>query len=313
MKTSWFSPLNAPGRAGTLGNRWTNVLVPLDGSELSTWVLGPALPVLARPGVSVSLLRVIPCEPGRSNDLGYQMDSRHGEARDFLASVRSRMGAVAGNVHADLRFGDPATEILREVAEGHHDVVWMSTYGSALLGDVARRVLRSSPAPLLLFRPRWEPDGTLSAPATSSWRQVLVALDGSEASEEILPAAESMARTLEAELLLFRAVPHEDDRRGAEDDLAERAAGLASRGIASSVRVHIGEAAKTIQALTREGGIDAVALTTQVRSAWERAVYGGVTRELLRGADVPVLTRCVLRRRLPLPASAPEHRRVWVA
>lgn len=312
MKTSWFSPRNSPDRAGALGNRWSNVLVPLDGSDLSTQALGHALPMLARPGISVSLLRVIPCGGERADDLGFQMDPRHGEARDFLASVRSRMGTAAGDVDADLRFGDPATEILREVAEGYPDVVWMSTYGSALLGDVARRVLRSSPVPLLLFRPRWEPDGTLSEPGTRGWRRLLVALDGSEAAEEILPAAESMARTLDLELLLFRAVSGEDDRREGESDLAERAADLVSRGIASRVRVQAGEAAELIRSLARQGDVDAVALTSQVRSKLGRAVYGSVTRELLRAADVPILTRCVLRRRLPLPASALEHRRVWI-
>ena len=245
MTMSWFSPLHPPPRVEVRGEAWKSILVPLDGSDLSRWAVGGARSILKRPGIALALLRVIECAEHRSHDLGYQMDARHGEARESLSKIREGFGEGAAEISADLRFGDPATEILRELAEGNHDVALLSAFGrggpgQALLGNVARRVLRSSPVPLILFRPRRGADGELPRPAAyeeTRFQRLLVALDGSEAAEEIVPAAERMARTLGSVIFLFRAVAagsREDaGRRLAEDYLGRWASVLASRGIVS--------------------------------------------------------------------------------
>lgn len=296
------------------------MLVPLDGSKLSRWAVDRARALLERPGISVALLRVVECGSETANDLGFQMDERHREAREQLAEVRAAFADRAEAVTADLRFGDPATEILRETAEGNHDAVLLSTYGRAgfgrpLLGSVVRNVLRSSPVPLLLFRPRPGKDGELSrfaAVDAARFKQVLVALDGSSTAGEIVPAVEGMARTLGSTLHLFRAVADGTERSRAEADLGEAAAALTARGIAARAEVRTGDPADVALALIRERGLDAAALATRLRGGLTLAVCGSMTRELLRGAEVPILTLCALGRRRRLPASDPEHRRVWV-
>lgn len=324
MTKGWFTPDAPPVRTEETRSAWKSVLVPLDGSVSSAWAVARARRILELQGISVTLLRVIECEEDRANDLGYQMDPRHREACDALAAARAGLMDPFVEVSADVRFGDPATEILREIAEGNHDVVLMSTYGRtgpsrALFGRVAQRVLLSSPIPLLLFRPRLGLEGELSRPEAiepSRFKRLLVALDGSATADEIFPVVERMARTLGSELHLFRALSSGSKgwagRDAAEEDLREWKSSLASGGVASQVIVRTGDAAATAFALIRELGIDSVALTTHARTGLARAVYGSVTQDLMRGADVPILTLCNLRHRLPLPASAREHRHASV-
>ena len=324
MTRSWFSPQDPPVHAEVSGNAWKSILVPLDGSELSSRVIAGARNVLQRPGIAVTLLRVIECEEDRAIDLGYQVDSRHRLACKALAEVRAAFADRSAEVRADVRFGDPATEILREIAEGNHHLVLMSTYGRAgpgraLLGSVAQRVLHSSPIPLLLFRSRMRSDGSLSRPEAfeaSAFKRLLVALDGSKEAEEIVPMAEKMARITGSELYLFRAIStgskQRVERLMAEEYLGKWRSFLASRGIPSQVNICAGKAAEAAFALIRERGLDSIALSTHARTGLARAMYGSVTRELLRGADVPILTLCNLRHRFAMPASAMEHRHISV-
>ncbi len=324
MTQSWFGPHEAPFRREAPGSAWRSILIPLDGSELSSWAVARARHFLGLQGVPITLLRVIECKEDRAGSLAYQMDSRHREACRALGEVREEFLERSAQVSADIRFGDPATEILREIAEGNHDLVILSTYGRAglgrgVIGSVAQRVLDSSPIPLLFFGPRMGPDGSITRPEASDatrFKRLLVTLDGSRSSEEIMPAAETMARTLGSELHLLRVVSprpkREPERLRAEDYLSSWASSLADRGIPSQACVRSGDPAEAALALVRERDLDSIALATHARTGLGRAVYGGVVRELLRGAGVPILTQCILKRRLPLPASALEHRHVSV-
>ncbi|MBI2931186.1 MAG: universal stress protein [Planctomycetes bacterium] len=319
-----FELLDAPVRGRASASAWKRILLPLDGSELSKWALARARHILEQPGTSVTLLRVIECEEARANDLSFRMDPRHRKAGEALARTRINLLDLSVSASSELRFGDPVTEILREIAEGGHDLVVMSTHGQTwlsrvFLGSVAERVLQSSPVPLLLFRPMMGPDETLSFVETreaASFKRLLVVLDGLEPAEEILPMAEGVARAFGSELHLFGAIfggsQEAAKRREAEEYFKNCAASLAERGIPSQVHVCMGTVAEEALALIRERALDSVALMTHGRAGLARAIHGSVAQRLIRESGVPVL---VLRnRRLrPLPsAMVSGHRQLWV-
>lgn len=324
MIQSWNTLLDDPVRGPASTRTWKSVLIPLDGSAWSTRALARTRRLLDLEGISVTLLRVIECEEGRANDLGYQLDSRHHESRDALAGIRNWFLDRSRAVGAELRFGDPATEILRQIAEGNHDLVLMSTYarpglGRSLFGRVAQRVLHATPVPLLLFRPRPSSEEGPShpeEPAATGFKRLLVALDGSESAEEILPEAQKMARTLGSTVHLFRAVsgrPKEaSEWERAEEYLRTWERRLSTEGIPSIVHVRTGNAAESAVTLIRECGIDSLALTTHARRGLARSVHGSVLEEIIRETDVPALTLCDRSHRLLLPPPALEHRQVRI-
>lgn len=288
---------------------WRNVLVAVDGSEESLSILDHSRHLLARESLAVTFLRVIECAESRARDPAYVADSRHWKDRGLLTAARDAFGELSGTATAELRFGDPATEIVREIVDGAHDVAVLNWHGSPWLGrrvseSVAYRALRSSPVPILYF-PAPACEGAVASPLR--FEKVLVMLDGSPEAEEILPGAERMARTLGSDLHLFQAVePGKDEstrRHAAEQYLSEIARGLGSRGIVCQPRIRIGPVLEAVANLLREGGIDAFAMATHARSGLLRTLFGSLTEELLRGARRPILTLCVADHRRPIPIS----------
>jgi len=284
---------------------WKNVLVPLDGSEESTSILEYARHLLARESLAVTFLRVIECSETHARDPAYLTDPRHWKDRGLLAAARSAFAELSGTANAELRFGDPATEILRELVDGDHDAAVLNWHGNRWLGrpvaeSVANRVLLSSPVPVLYFPATTA--GVGAPPAPRRLERVLVMLDGSPDAEEILPSAERMARTLGSDLHLFQAVkPGEDD--SADRYLSGLAHRLGSRGVVCQVHVRAVPARQSVMEFLNEGRIDALALATHARSGMAHIFLGSLTKELLRSARVPILTLCTSAHRRPIPLS----------
>jgi nucleotide-binding universal stress UspA family protein len=293
---------------------WQRILVPIDGSTLSKTTIARAWPLLERTGVEVKVVLVAEASPGEADDPRFRDDPRHADARVSLAEIRDDLVKRMIRARAELLFGDPATEILREASHGRADVIAMSTHGRTglgrvLFGSVALKVLQASPVPLLLYRPLVRPDGSLS-PADelreTRFRRVLVPLDGSEGAEEIWPAAESVARMFASRLVLFTAVPggaeEKARRRLAAEYLAKRARALEAVGLATEIEVRAGAPAQEALHAIFDLGLDAVAMTTHGHRG-AAALYGSVAEHLLTRAEVPLIVIRNRRFRTPLPAA----------
>lgn len=79
------------------------------------------------------------------------------EDRAYLAKVKSELEADGIEVHAELAYGTPATQIVRWVREKHCDLIAMSTHGHGflkdlLLGVTAHKVQHQVSVPVLLLR-----------------------------------------------------------------------------------------------------------------------------------------------------------------
>ena len=134
------------------------ILVPIDFEEASLSALAKARELAGRLGLEVMLLHTytIPVaiypgfEPIMAPDLSDQI----------VVAARSSLEALAteqGGLRSELRCGDPAAEILRAVEELKPELVIMGTHGRKglarlFLGSVAEKVVRSSPAPVLMVR-----------------------------------------------------------------------------------------------------------------------------------------------------------------
>ena len=286
------------------------ILVPLDGTAVARWVLSRSERLLAQPSAEVRLLAVVEATGAQASDPLYLADPRHKTVHDDLASLKASLLARGIATDAEVRFGDPATEILREAATGGFDLVTMATHGRTglgrlLFGSVALKILQACPIPMLLFRPLLRYDDSLSPVERTDpakFQRVLVPLDGSPVAEEIVPALERLARTFLAGLHLLTVVPggaeESAHRRDAEDYLARWTRIFSSIGIDATTEVRAGEAAVETLDCVRERGLDAIAMTTHGRSGLNRAVYGSVAEKILSQSEVPLL---VVRSRVALP------------
>lgn len=127
------------------------------------------------------------------------------------------------------------------------------------------------------------------------YKRVLVAVDGSETAEAILPFIVQLAGPLDLDVVLLRANPSgsavefEAARMISEVYLAELAKDIAGHGLRVETVVRDGAPAETILAVAREKGADLIAMTTHGRTGPSRLLFGSVAEGVLRDSLVPVL------------------------
>lgn len=158
--------------------------------------------------------------------------------------------------------------------------------------------------------------------------RVVVAVDGSETAEAVLPAVESLAGALGAELVLLRVVPPISaveamaaagvvapevffmralEAKRYLTDLAARAGG---RGLRVRTALRHGSPAPEIVAAAIGEQADLIAMATHGRRGFERLVLGSVAEAVLRTAPMPVLlVRVAEREDAEIPSPAVEARR----
>ena len=137
-----------------------SILVPYDFSEGSAAALAMAQGLAEVHGAKLSLLHVselayvYAVEGGlvAQSSPGFQaLRTRHVEAQ------RARLEAGAEGREVILREGHAADEILAEIRDHGHDLVVMGCHGRTgltrlVVGSVAEKVVRESPAPVLTIR-----------------------------------------------------------------------------------------------------------------------------------------------------------------
>lgn len=185
-------------------------------------------------------------------------------------------------------------------------LIALSTHGRSGVarlarGSVAEEVLRNSPVPVLVANPF-----ALKENEELPIRTILVPLDGSKRSAEILAMAEEVARLHGAELVLLHVTDlswchYPDVARPHELAMAR---GFLARDLerlnvrARSIVVEGSAPEKIIEAIASEKA-DLVALATHGRSGLARWYFGSVAEAVLRRAACPLLVsngeRCVER------------------
>jgi nucleotide-binding universal stress UspA family protein len=139
------------------------MLVPLDGSQLAEIALHRALPLAARPGGRITLLRVVEpigdivgmgIPPMYLDDL---LASYKKKAVQYLRSVAERPEFRKLKVRTVVSVGQPADQIIKYARANPKDFIVMSTHGRSgfkrwMFGSTAEKVLRGANSPVLLVR-----------------------------------------------------------------------------------------------------------------------------------------------------------------
>ncbi|MCI0342645.1 MAG: universal stress protein [Planctomycetales bacterium] len=292
------------------------ILVPVDGSPLSEAILVQVRRLLADERSAVALLTVVPGPvEGWIGDGGLEELRQRTVAH--LEDLRILLAGEGVRADTAIRVGDPAREILRYAEECGASLVAMSTHGRTGLerlvrGSVAGAVLRGSGVPVLLVNPRFA-GGEPGLPRPLSFRRILVAHDGSEASGRIVPVAETFARLHGSELVLFhvrqdpeapaRFAEVERDLQATASALRSECERLAEDGVPARLRIGTGAPAAEILIAAREEKADLIALTTHGRTGLPRAWLGSVAEQVLRRSALPLL----VRRTVPVPEPSPAR------
>ena len=133
------------------------------------------------------------------------------------------------------------------------------------------------------------------------YEKILVPLDGSAVSEQILPHVEKLAMSGNASIHLVRVafahvIPGMDPTepevavvREAEEYLAAIAERLGQKGLQVETHVRYGEDADEILDHCDQYDIDLIAMSTHGRSGVKRWMLGSVAEKVIRHATKPIL------------------------
>jgi len=265
------------------------ILVPLDGSELSSRILRPVRALAARAKAEVRAIRVLD---------GFEADQAMLRGEDPYALAAAQLGRElapldeAGIATAfDSYLGDPAGRILDDAATYKASLIAMATHGRSGMerwfrGSVAERVLRRSTVPVFLANPHAIGE---SLPV----RRILVPLDGSALSAEALPLAADFARAFGAELILLHVIEPADDGASpkARAEALELLEQSARRLEGLPVRTHVATGSPALGILEASDAerVDLVAMTTHGRSGISRWAFGSTAEDVVRHARAPLL------------------------
>jgi nucleotide-binding universal stress UspA family protein len=283
------------------------IIVPLDGSALAEQALPLASTIAAKQNAELILTTAIKAGD-RWVDDGIVRQWEAEEQAGVEAYVRSTVDKLEEQgirVRSHVDWGRPQIVIENVADREGADLIVMTTHGRSgvsrwTMGSVADKVLRTTNTPLILIHP------TTHAPVLQTVQRIVVALDGSELAEAALPEAERFARTMNASILLVRAVVPPAILHGGEivpgalpvlDELETEASQYLERtaervrahGVEVDLKVAAGIPAEVLLDVANDNGADLIVMTTHGRSGLDRWMFGSVADAVVRHGELPVL------------------------
>lgn len=285
------------------------IVLPLDGSELAEGALPHAV-ALAR-ALDERLILVTAWE-GTDSELGVSFPSLASDMEQkatahfgaYLDGIKQRVGTGV-QVEIMLRAGEAGDEILRTLSETGARALVIATHGRSgigrwFYGSTASHLLRHADVPVVAVGPH-----ALQKPrADIAFRHIMVPLDGSEASERVLPVANRIAKASGSRVSLVRAVtwavqaypysmpdmylPQIDQEleAGAKKYVSDRTSAITD-GDASAFIVR-GAVSEGLLEFVDKEAVDLVIMTTNARSGLARMALGSVADRMLQ-ASAPVM------------------------
>jgi nucleotide-binding universal stress UspA family protein len=275
-----------------------HVLVPMDGSEFALAAMPTARALAEQFHAELHTISVV--------SAGHEADrlARLGSAVLGVSVEDDRVRVVESANVTD--------EILRRAEELDECVVCLSTLGrgrlgGAAIGSVARELVQRSGRPLVALGPVGDmPDWNRSPawPLPLSFARIVACVDGSEASEEVLPVASGWARALGMSLTILtvtedappplrperRTSPYGDggDAEAYIEGLVTRWGDAASEVTGQVVRDPIGPA-RGVQTHLAQEPAGLVALTSHARSGMKRIRLGATAANIVQLSPSPCL------------------------
>lgn len=290
-----------------------HLLVPLDGSRLAETVLPAAAELAARMGAELTLLHVVEPEAPAHVHGDRHLTGRE-EAARYLEELRGWVAerTVTANARVEVSRGDVAERIGREAATIGADLVALCTHGGRgvrglLFGRVAQQVLARGRVPVFLM-----PPSARGREAAFVCQRVLVPLDGTQASEGVLPAAEALAQAFDATLVLESVIPTlatirgvrgatarlmplmgaavlDEEASDAAVYLGQVVARLEEAGVAVEGVVERGEPVRVLEEAAARHDTDVFAMATHARAGVAAIWEGSTAARLLEKSGKPLL------------------------
>ena len=321
-----------------------NIIVPLDGSKLSSQALPAARLMANATHTPVTLLRSFAPVPGWYADVEHGRFSAAMAAGEYyrtladLACVKRRMEhwGVEPPIFVQAHEGPAHEAIINMANRDPHAMIVMSTHGRGgisrmLTGSVTAKVVRAVSNPTLIVRCN-EKDCPI---VPQRFDNIFVPLDGSSFSENALDYAGELAAAFGSRVTLFRSTPGAEHFRAHTEwsfthggsGFSDLDPGALSENLAEASNEYLWHKADALKArfpifdvtvqhslkdpssailnLVDQLDNSLVVMATHGRRAMGRALFGSIADRIVRYSGSPTL---LIRGPMPIEAPARKFR-----
>jgi nucleotide-binding universal stress UspA family protein len=252
------------------GIQFRNILVPLDQSPTAELALAGAQTIARNYNGTIHLLTAL-SEAEQPEDGVDLTDSN--SAQEYLADVVADLSGSGYNTSTRLATGKPAEIITENAKDGTVDLVCMTTHGRSrvsrlVVSSVTTDVIYETTPPLLVIRPT---DNWRSMRTT--FKRILVPLDGSEIAEQVLPYVHELAYKFDSDVTLLSSPEGSDS-----DDFTDKVTAylkkvanvLEQKGVKVNTLVRSTSPTQAILNVCKEVNIDLLMMVSHGRGGLER-------------------------------------------
>ncbi len=297
LKLSWMpQPILAQQHLKTKV-KIQHIVTLLDGSAYAAQAIPLAQYICETTGAHLTLLSASHNFQAGSTELQ--------EAEEYLCQVAEKIHASGVQVNCTVRRGSPAEITQSLVAEKNVDMVILTTHGGSGEKNWLREGLSNKLVHLLdipVFLVQVFESGPPESPHLG---RILVALDGSDFAEQILPYARLLGKQFNCELMLISvpAVPESEKYRapasiikairkqaevGMRKYLEFVAEKLREDGLKVNTIVTGSYPARTIVDVGKREGVDLIMISSQGRGGLDLLFMGSVAQQVVQLTDSPV-------------------------
>ena len=280
----------------------TRMAVLLDGSEYAAMALPWAKTISKASNIDIALLSSVKNQTQLQQE---QFETVVAERESYLQSVVEKLQKDGYSASYSVQPGFIAQATGDVIDENGIDLVITSTRGKSgtenwITGGVSRKLVHEIDKPVLLV--------TSSEGASSELPQIqrlLVALDGSIKSEQALPYARMLGKSLNCELILMSvpAVPSVKSYRAPADVvetirmkavanmqkfLEAVARSLRDEGLVVRTIVTGSMPARTIVETALNENVDMIMITSKGRGGLDYIMVGSVAQRIVENTEIPV-------------------------
>jgi nucleotide-binding universal stress UspA family protein len=296
-----------------------NILVPLDGSQLANCVLPHAVTIARSFGSEIILLQMLEKKQGSSSAqlfdlLNWQINKAKSSL--YLEKMKVRLQELGILVQTATMEGLVADGITKFARTQGMKLIVLSSHGrNGLtqwgLSSITQKVILSAHTSLLIVRARQYEDNTDELLEGPLYQKILVALDGSQRAENVLPIVTQLAQFHKSQIHLVQVIQTPEMARqmppSAEDvDLSNRVVQrnreeaerylehVKSRSYLDSIAVqaHLltsDNATVALHQLVEQEQIDMIALSAHGYSGNHQWPYGSMVNNFILYGKVPLL------------------------
>lgn len=299
------APVAHPSATPETTTAFRHIVLPLNGSALAEAAF-PLAHWLARGyGCRLTLLSIVETADRR--------DDADADTQRYLEEAAVDLRSAGHEVAIEVRRGDLAEQIGRVAKNDGVDLMIMTTGGRSRLqrwfaSSVTTGVIYQTTPPLIVLRPGEDWHAT-----RTQFARLLVALDGSELAEQILPYVRELAARFGGEVILV-SVPEGSESDGIvehlETYLDRIVESLGRDGIVARRLVVGGEPTRGILDAARDERCDLVMMVSHGRGGVARQEHvplGSVVDEIIQEACCPIFLVSATTPETPV-RSSPDDR-----